>query len=159
MVPEGMILRALPLLLTASLALAGCKIIPAARTGAPPNSPPPQLPGAAPPDAKLESPLTFAALGQTVSLNGPQVTPRKVLEDSRCPANARCVWAGQVRLRVRVNTGARHHDLDMTSGKAVRVADGMLELVEVRPDKFTSENNGAVEPSAYRFGFRFSGGV
>ncbi|MCJ2177397.1 hypothetical protein [Novosphingobium album (ex Hu et al. 2023)] len=104
------------------------------------------------------APLIYAALGQTVSVDGPQVTPLKVLEDSRCPANARCVWAGQVRLRVRVKTGTRHRDLEVTSGKQVQVADGTLELVEVRPDKFTNENSGAVEPAAYRFGFRFVGG-
>lgn len=170
-----MLMRA-PLAFAASLGLAGCAIIPSPEPGAmPPPSPrppahtPSPVPAPAPtpiPTPRPEpytppatAPLVYAALGQTVSVDGPKVTPLKVLEDSRCPANARCVWAGQVRLRLRIKTGVRHHDLEMTSGTPVRVADGTLELVEVRPDKFTNENNGAVEPGAYRFGFRFIGGL
>ena len=49
---------------------------------------------------------TEAKLGQTVNLGGPKVTPLAVLEDSRCPKEARCIWAGRVRLSVRVATGA-----------------------------------------------------
>lgn len=40
---------------------------------------------------------TEARLGQTVNLGGPKVTPLAVLEDSRCPKEARCIWAGRVR--------------------------------------------------------------
>ena len=42
-----------------------------------------------------------AKLGQTVNVGGPKVTPLAVLEDSRCPMEARCIWAGRVRLRDR----------------------------------------------------------
>jgi len=108
-----------------------------------------------PPDS---APLTYAALGQTVSVGGPRITPLAVLEDSRCPMNARCVWAGQLRLRLRIDSG-RGGTVELTSGKPITVADGTLELVEVRPDKVAGgDNHGALDPSAYRFGFRFMGG-
>ncbi|MEE4450877.1 hypothetical protein [Novosphingobium resinovorum] len=117
------------------------------------TAPAPEMPPAPP-----ESPLTYAALGQTVTVGGPRITPLQVLEDSRCPMNARCVWAGQVRLRVRIESG-RGGELELTSGKPATVADGTLELVEVQPDKVAgSDTHGAVKPSAYRFGFRFMGG-
>src|SRR3546814_15909501 len=37
------------------------------------------------------------ALGQKAYVDGPPVQPVEVAEDSRCPMNARCVWAGRVR--------------------------------------------------------------
>lgn len=98
--------------------------------------------------------LVRARLGQSIVVGGPRVTPLAVLEDSRCPINARCVWAGRVRLRVRVDLGSGSRLLDLTQGQAAPVADGTLELVEVRPDKL-----GAIKPGDYRFGFRFMGGL
>ncbi|WP_379487672.1 hypothetical protein [Novosphingobium soli] len=145
--------------------LGGCTVIPPAdpsrmppaeRPDTPPqpSAPPPFYPP--PPAAPKQAPLAYAALGQTVRVEGPLVTPLEVLEDSRCPMNARCVWAGQVRLRVRIESG-RGGVLELTSGKPATVADGTLELVDVRPDKMAGSGN-AVDPSAYRFGLRFSGG-
>lgn len=83
------------------------------------------------------------------------MTPLKVLEDSRCPMNARCIWAGQVRLRIRVHQNAGTRNLEIISGKPLSIAGGKLLLEEVRPGKVTSRNNGSVEPTVYRFGFGF----
>lgn len=102
--------------------------------------------------------IARAALGETVAVDGPKVTPLAVLEDSRCPMNARCVWAGQVRLKVRVHLGAGDRDLELTSGKPLPVADGTLELVEVRPDRVAGEGQ-SLDPRDYRFGFKFMGGL
>lgn len=99
--------------------------------------------------------IARAGMDQTVAVDGPRVTPLEVLEDSRCPMNARCVWAGQVRLKVRVHLGARDEERELTSNKPVPVADGTLELVEVQPDRIAGE---ALDPKNYRFGFRFVGG-
>lgn len=100
--------------------------------------------------------IARAGLGQTVVVDGPRVTPLEVLEDSRCPMNARCVWAGQVRLRARIHLGARDEERELTSNKPVPVADGTLELVEVQPDRVAGET---LDPKNYRFGFRFMGGL
>ncbi|SFG05926.1 hypothetical protein SAMN05518801_106193 [Novosphingobium sp. CF614] len=142
------------LLLLAPLCIAGCTVIPPAepRDTAPP--PPSQAPTQAP--AGNPSSLAYAALGQTVTVDGPRVTPIEVLEDSRCPMNARCVWAGQVRLRVRIDLGSGGTMQEITSGKPVQVADGSLELAEVQPEKVTG---GTIDPATYRFGFRFMGGL
>lgn len=45
-------------------------------------------------------------LGQDALVRGEAATVRldKILEDSRCPANAECVSAGRIRVRVRVTT-------------------------------------------------------
>ena len=97
-----------------------------------------------------------ARLGQTVNVGGPRVTPLAVLEDSRCPMEARCVWAGRVRLSVRVSTGAGITVREIASDKPQQVADGQLELTNVMPPRSTQH---PVRPADYRFSFRFSGGL
>lgn len=100
--------------------------------------------------------LTYARLNQTVRVGGPKVTPLKVLEDSRCPMNARCVWAGEVRLSVRIATGKGTIMREIVSDKPLAVADGTLTLATIRPDRRTDL---VLRPSQYRFGFRFDGGL
>lgn len=113
-------------------------------------------PPAVPPAPAEPAPLAYAKLGQSVRVDGPRVTPLEVLEDSRCPMNARCVWAGQVRLRIAIELGAGRTEREITSGTPIDVADGRLELVEVQPDRLAGE---PLDPSHYRFGFRFAGGL
>lgn len=165
----------------AACVLAGCTVIPPAdpsrmaggqvpaRSAAPvhaapaaPSVPPPYAPAPSPEPLPQAAPdqgagLTYARLGESVTVDGPRVTPLQVLEDSRCPMNARCVWAGQVRLKVRIDSGTGGV-VELTTGKPAMVADGTLELVEVRPEKMAGAGNGAVKPADYRFGLRFMGG-
>ena len=97
-----------------------------------------------------------AALGETVTVNGPRVTPLAVLEDSRCPTSVKCVWAGQVRISVRIDLGSGNQTRELTLGKPAQVADGALTLVEVTPERRSTT---PVYPEDYRFGFRFDGGL
>jgi hypothetical protein len=97
-----------------------------------------------------------ARLGQTVHVDGPRVTPLKVIEDSRCPMNARCIWAGRVVLRATVRGGAWKRTLDLTLGEPVQVADGKLTLTTVTPDRHTDRQ---IAPRDYRFTFAFQGGL
>ncbi len=101
--------------------------------------------------------ITRLAIGQTGTVDGPRVTPIAVLEDSRCPINARCVWAGQVRLRIRVTLGSGSREHEIVTGKPLAIADGQLELVEVEPGRMAGQ--GSEKPLDYRFGFRFAGGL
>ena len=97
-----------------------------------------------------------ARLGQTVNVGGPRVTPLQVLEDSRCPMEARCVWAGRMRLSVRVTTGAVSSVREVASDKPLQVADGQLEIAGVMPPRSV---RGPIKLSDYRFSFKFSGGL
>ena len=76
-----------------------------------------------------------AALGQQAYVDGLRVTPLKVLEDSRCPINARCVWAGRIIVRAAVAGGNWRRSLDLELGKPEQVADGQLTLVAAEPGK------------------------
>ena len=97
-----------------------------------------------------------ARLGQTVNVGGPRVTPLAVLEDSRCPMEARCIWAGRVRLSVRVTTGAGSTVRELATDKALQVADGQLVLQGVMPPRSTQRT---IAPSDYRFTLKFDGGI
>ena len=101
--------------------------------------------------------IARAGIGQTAYVGGPKVTPLMVLEDSRCPMNARCVWAGQVRLTVRIETGQGYQTREIITDKPIPVADGTLELVEVAPSRIAGGD--PIRRRDYSFGFRFSGGL
>jgi hypothetical protein len=111
----------------------------------------PKQSGAAP-DAKPDG----VRLGETVRVDGPTVTPLSVLEDSRCPKGATCIWAGRVRLSVRVDLGSGSDEHELTLGAPVHVADGELELTRVLPDAIVDRT---IAPEDYRFTFSFSGGI
>lgn len=106
-------------------------------------------------DSQQTEGLVYAAIGKTASVNGPRVTPLALLEDSRCPPSVRCVWAGQVRVQVRIDLGSGSHTAELKQGVPIAVADGTLELVTVGP----GPADGGIKPQAYRFGFRFRGGL
>lgn len=103
-------------------------------------------------DAALrERGVVAAAIGQTADLSeGLRVRPLEVLEDSRCPQNARCVWAGRLRLRVAVD-GAGEHEVTLGEA-AVQTPRGAFALVAVSPGPWTDWPQ-ELRP-AYRFGFR-----
>lgn len=102
-------------------------------------------------DQALAAPGVVAAgLNQRADLGGGLVVrPLEVLEDSRCPQNARCVWAGRLRLRVNVEgVGEREITLDEAAAETPR---GSFSLVIASPGPWTDLPQGAV---VYRFGFR-----
>ena len=115
-------------LLAAFCTLSACTIIPPANGPLPPSA----------------DGIARVALGHKVYVDGPSVTPLAVIEDSRCPAEVQCVWAGRLIVRTRVAGGAWARTLDLELGKPQAVADGALTLVSAR---------------AGRFGYRFEGGL
>lgn len=102
-------------------------------------------------DAALHAPGVVAAgLNETADLgNGLRVRPLEVLEDSRCPQNARCIWAGRLRLRVNVE-GVGDREI-IADEAAIETPRGNFQLVAVSPGPWTDLPQGAVP---YRFGFR-----
>lgn len=97
------------------------------------------------------------ALGQKAYVDGPIVQPVEVLEDSRCPMNARCVWAGRVRVKmVWIRGNGEKQPFEVTLGEPTHIADGQFTLESVRPEKMT---NVTIKPADYRFSLRFAGGL
>ncbi len=103
-------------------------------------------------DAALHEPGVVAArIGQTADLGGGiRVRPLEVVEDSRCPQNARCIWAGRLRVRVAVEgVGEREVILDEGTFETSR---GAFSMVAATPGPWTDWPENSRPP--YRFGFR-----
>ncbi len=97
------------------------------------------------------------ALGQRAYVDGPLVQPVEILEDSRCPMNARCVWAGRVRVKMLWHRpNGEKQPFEVILGEPARLADGTITLESVRPEKRTDLT---IKPQDYRFSFRFAGGI
>jgi len=97
------------------------------------------------------------ALGQRAFVDGPIVEPVAVIEDSRCPLNARCIWAGRVRVKMLWHRGnGEKQAFEAVLGKPVQLADGQFALTSVRPEK---RSDAAIRSEDYRFAFTFAGGL
>ena len=95
-------------------------------------------------------------LGQLAYVDGPRVRPDRVIEDSRCPIDVVCVWAGRVVLRATVFGGNWSKEVDLTLGTPAPIADGTLTLVTVEPARRSSD---LADPQQLRFTFAFEGGL
>jgi hypothetical protein len=92
-----------------------------------------------------------AGIGATARVGSVAVTPLAVLEDSRCPRDVTCVWAGRVLIRARIKADGRSSEAEMELGKPIAAA-GRKEVVlaSVSPERTSS---GAIEADDYRFTF------
>ncbi|WP_143004956.1 hypothetical protein [Novosphingobium aromaticivorans] len=88
----------------------------------------------------------FAGIGETTLVGSAKVRPDAVLEDSRCPMNARCVWAGRVVVDATVTRGGTVERRQFTLGEP---SDGLL-LDTVEPGRTTDSQ---LEAADYRFHF------
>jgi len=97
-----------------------------------------------------------AAQGAAVALRqpvqaGPVVaTPMAVVEDSRCPENARCVWAGRLIVKTRIDGAGWRETADLTLGEPVPVRDVTVSLVAGLPEKQAERETA---PAEYRFAY------
>lgn len=97
-----------------------------------------------------------AGLGQVARIDGIRVRPLAVVEDSRCPINVVCVWAGRLVVRAEVRGGNWRQTRDFELGKPQAIAHGQLTLVAAEPSKMAGSE---ADPRAYRFTFTFEGGL
>ena len=91
-----------------------------------------------------------ALLGQSTRVGALVATPMRVIEDSRCPINARCVWAGRVVLETRIDGAGWRETANLELGKDYRTHGTGLALVAVEPGKMAGET---ALPAPYTFTF------
>lgn len=93
-----------------------------------------------------------ASIGQTADLGGGLIVrPLAVIEDSRCPNNVACIWAGRLRLRANVSG----EEVELTLGQALSTLHGSVILVVVSPGPWAEWPTAELGAKpAYRFGFR-----
>lgn len=121
-----------------ALSLAACAIVP--------NSP------------IVDSPREVAQQGalvpllQPVQLGRNVVTPRRVIEDSRCPQGVQCVTAGRVVVETRIDGSGWRQTQPLVLDEPHTVRGATVTLTEVTPDHTIDKR---VTSAQYRF--RFSG--
>lgn len=83
-----------------------------------------------------------------------KVTFIEVLEDSRCPADAVCIWAGQVKVLVEVEYGTEIQQYTLTGDtllegdvKSITIGEYTITLVQVDPYPLASQ---PTDPAAYQ---------
>lgn len=103
-------------------------------------------------DAELAAEgVVTAGINETADLgSGLTVTPLDVTEDSRCPADVDCVWAGQLVLRANVSGTER----SLTLGEPLETPQGTVLLVVAKPYPFHGWPTDELPIPPYRFGFR-----
>lgn len=93
-----------------------------------------------------------ARIGEPTRAGSLIVRPTKVIEDSRCPINARCVWAGRVVVRAVVSYRDMNETIDLTLGEKTIVDGGELLFESLSPAKSTDME---IDRSDYRFRFTY----
>ncbi|MFC3097659.1 hypothetical protein [Alteraurantiacibacter palmitatis] len=121
------------LTLCAPLLIAGCATTPIVDAG-------PPLPAG-----------SAVALGEAVSVANIALTPMRVTEDSRCPINARCVWAGRIVVETRVDGPGWRETVPLTLGEPAGVRGYILNLISAEPGQLAG--GPAPKPADYRFAF------
>ena len=94
-------------------------------------------------------------IGRIASVGLLRVTPLAVLEDSRCPEDARCIWAGRLKIRAAISGSEGRRTVELVLGKGYLVANGALTLETATP---VPRTDAPTKPSNYRFGFTYAAG-
>ncbi|QZD87963.1 hypothetical protein [Qipengyuania psychrotolerans] len=89
-------------------------------------------------------------LGQPVALGDIEVTALEIVEDSRCPIDAQCVWAGRLIVKTRITSAGWRDTADITLGGEFGTHGHVVALTEVSPAK-TAERE--LRPADYRFSY------
>lgn len=98
------------------------------------------------------------SFGQKAYVDGPIIEAVKLLEDSRCPQNARCIWAGRLKLQMIWHRGnGEQMPFELTLGDVTHIADGQIQITAATPPMILGKEK--LKPADYRFSFRFDGGI
>ena len=85
--------------------------------------------------ASLPAPLPTgtptAGFGQTARAGPLLVTPIALVEDSRCPMNARCIWAGRLTVRAEVRAGRTMDVRNVTLGVGQQIAEKPVNQIRI----------------------------
>lgn len=92
----------------------------------------------------------LAAINQPTRVGTVVVTPKALIEDSRCPMNARCVWAGQVIITARIDGAGWRETTSLKLGEPYQTHGVNVVLTSARPEKMAGTQ---VPPTDYIFGF------
>jgi hypothetical protein len=95
------------------------------------------------------------APGQTATVENVRVMFQRVAGDSRCPADAVCVWGGDALVQITAKSSSATRDYELHTGNREPVVhdDYTIHLVRVDPYPFSASS---IEPDEYRVTLRVS---
>jgi len=113
------------------LALAGCGAVPAQQ----------------PPTVELGAEVTLAP-GEGVAVNNARLKVRfvGVSEDSRCPRDVNCVWAGEVKVRLEI-FAIEQSRVELREGESTLSGEYRITVVHVEPQPVSTAH---IAPPDYR---------
>ncbi len=72
-------------------------------------------------------------IGEEARWEGVGIVPEEILEDSRCPVNAICIQAGEVRLRARLTSSLGTASQEFKLGVPIATKAEIITLTRVLP--------------------------
>ena len=95
----------------------------------------------------------WIGIGQTTQSGPLTIRANALVEDSRCPMNARCVWAGRVVVDVTLTQAGRTTRTNLILGEPQALENGSVMLDSVEPGKMAGAGQ---PPLDYRLHFTFA---
>ncbi len=95
----------------------------------------------------------WVGIGQTVRSGPLTIRANALVEDSRCPMNARCVWAGRVVVDVTLTHDGQMTRANLILGEPRVLASGSVMLDSVEPGRQTQVT---LTPADYRLHFTYT---
>lgn len=73
-------------------------------------------------------------LGGSSTLENGRISVKflSIVEDSRCPMNARCAWAGNAKIRISVAKGRSFRSFELNTGTGVKVVSAFGYRFEIQ---------------------------
>ena len=108
-----------------------------------------------PPIAPTTTGTATASYGQTANVGPLLVQPIALVEDSRCPINARCIWAGRLILKAQIELrgGGEQLTTNLTLGTPLSIGADRVTLVSAEPGRLAGAKG---NPPANRFTFDYA---
>lgn len=91
------------------------------------------------------------SLDESGVLNGLEIVPVELIEDSRCPSDVNCIQAGTVRVRTVIANGTELEERTFVLGKPELVLGTQLVLESVMPGKVSTTS---IDKAEYIFTYR-----
>lgn len=108
-------------------------------------------------EVRLDEPFPLR-MEQTAEVTGTPLRLRfeEVLEDSRCPADVMCVWAGNARVRLLLEADTDPAELLLNTGLEPRAAPAAGYLVTLEAVQPGTHSERAIQPADYVVTLRVS---
>lgn len=99
---------------------------------------------------RAEADPAWVALDQRFEEKDIAITPLSIVENSVCPVDAQCVWAGRLILRVGLISANEQIEHELTLGEPVTFDQAQVSLTNFAPPNRTDSTT---DPADYRFYF------